>query len=196
MLYAPAGGDELGYDIFETGRTIATAAASREQPPTVFLLTRNAQPVSEGDRANPAQAVLWGLGRTLALEHPEIWGAVVDTDESVPAAVAARWLLAEAHAGDGEDQVVYRAGTRRVARLVHALPPAPDGADSLDPDGAHLVVGATGNIGPGLIEQLAAMGARTVVAVSRNPGHPARRADRAAGRVGNHAGHRRRGRSR
>ncbi|ANI40101.1 putative beta-ketoacyl synthase [Mycolicibacterium vaccae 95051] len=170
VLYAPAGGDELGYDIFETGRTIATAAASREQPPTVFLLTRNAQPVSEGDRANPAQAVLWGLGRTLALEHPEIWGAVVDTDESVPAAVAARWLLAEAHAGDGEDQVVYRAGTRRVARLVHALPPAPDGADSLDPDGAHLVVGATGNIGPGLIEQLAAMGARTVVAVSRNPG--------------------------
>ena len=43
-------------------------------PPRLFLLTRNAQPVGEGDRANPAHAVLWGLGRTLALEHPEIWG--------------------------------------------------------------------------------------------------------------------------
>ena len=60
-----------------------------------IMLTRNAQPVVEGDRANPAHAVLWGLGRTLALEHPEIWGGVVDVDESVPAVLAARYVLAE-----------------------------------------------------------------------------------------------------
>ena len=66
---------------------------------------------------------------------------------------------------------MYRAGCRRVARLVHSLPPATAPAsETLDPDGGHLVIGATGNIGPHLIEQLAAMGARTVVAVSRNPG--------------------------
>ena len=170
VLYAPTAADELGYDLFDTARAIVAAATARDQPPTLILLTRNAQPVSEGDRANPAQAVLWGLGRTLALEHPEVWGAVIDIDESVPAEVAARWVLDEALAGDGEDQLVYRAGTRRVARLVHALPPAPTGPDSLDPDGAHLVIGATGNIGPGVIEQLAAMGAKTIVAVSRNPG--------------------------
>ncbi|MFB1298374.1 SDR family NAD(P)-dependent oxidoreductase [Mycobacterium sp. pW049] len=170
VLYAPTGGDELGYDIFETGRAVASAAASSTSPPKLYLLTRNAQPVNVGDRADPAQAVLWGLGRTLALEHPEIWGAVIDADASVPPVVAARWLLAEAHRGDGEDQIVYRGGNRLVARLVHALPPAPVGAETLDPEGAHLVVGATGNIGPGLIEQLASMGARTVVAVSRNPG--------------------------
>ncbi|WP_099023346.1 type I polyketide synthase [Mycolicibacterium palauense] len=173
VLYAPdpAAGTELGYDLFETGRAIVSAAAARPTPPTLFLLTRNAQPVSEGDRANPAQAVLWGLGRTLALEHPEIWGAVIDVDESVPASVAARWILAEAHGADGEDQVVYRGGVRRVARLIQALPPAPaPAAELLDPDRAHLVIGATGNIGPTLIEQLATMGARTVVAVSRNPG--------------------------
>ena len=174
VLYAPgaAAGGALGYELFETGRAIATAAARRDAPPRVYLLTRNAQPLSEGDRANPAQAVLWGLGRTLALEHPEIWGAVLDIDESVPAPVAARCVLAEAQDGDGEDQVVFRAGVRHVARLVHALPPAPDGpdAETLDPERAHLVIGATGNIGPILIEQLAAMGARTIVAVSRNPG--------------------------
>ncbi|PQP41730.1 type I polyketide synthase [Mycolicibacterium austroafricanum] len=170
VLYAPTSGDELGYELFEAGRAIATTASRVSQPPKLFLLTRNAQPVSEGDRANPGQAVLWGLGRTLALEHPDIWGALIDTDESVPAVVAARWVLAEAHAGDGEDQLVYRAGIRRVARLVHALPPAPTGSGTLDADGAHLVIGATGNIGPRLVEQLAAMGAKTVVAVSRNPG--------------------------
>ena len=37
-------------------------------------------------------------------------------------------------------------------------------------DGCHLVIGATGNIGPYLIRQLADMGAATIVAVSRNPG--------------------------
>ncbi|MBB2992923.1 phthiocerol/phenolphthiocerol synthesis type-I polyketide synthase B [Mycolicibacterium iranicum] len=170
VLYAPSTSDELGYELFETGRALATAAAGADAPPKLYLLTRNAQPVSVGDRADSAQAVLWGLGRTLALEHPEIWGAVIDADASVPASVAARWVLAEAHGDDGEDQIVYRAGTRHVARLVHALPAAPSGPETLDADGAHLVIGATGNIGPGLIDQLAAMGAKTVVAVSRNPG--------------------------
>ena len=174
VLYAPGGtdGGALGYELFEMGRTIAAAAARRPAPPTLYLLTRNAQPLAEGDRANAAHAVLWGLGRTLALEHPEIWGAVVDVDESVPAAVAARWVLDEVRAGDGEDQLVYRAGARHAARLIHALPPAPAGTDAetLDPERTHLVIGATGNIGPILIEQLAAMGAKTVVAVSRNPG--------------------------
>ncbi|GJF14991.1 hypothetical protein NGTWS0302_37610 [Mycolicibacterium cyprinidarum] len=182
VLYAPPAGDhgqpggheigaDLGYGLFETGRTVAAAATATALPPKLFLLTRNAQPVAEGDRANPAHAVLWGLGRTLALEHPEVWGAVLDIDESVPAVVAARWVLAEAEADDGEDQLVYRAGTRRVARLVHSLPPPTSPpAEALDPDGAHLVIGATGNLGPHIIEQLTAMGARTVVAVSRNPG--------------------------
>ncbi|TRW82360.1 SDR family NAD(P)-dependent oxidoreductase [Mycolicibacterium sp. 018/SC-01/001] len=171
VLFAPdeRAGDELGYDLFNAARALAAAAVAQPAPPALYLLSRNAQPVGEGDRANPAQAVLWGLGRTLALEHPEIWGALIDVDASAPAPVAARLVLAEAHAGDGEDQVVYRAGERRVARLVHQLP-RESAQTQLNPDKAHLVVGATGNIGPRLIEELAAMGATTIVAVSRNPG--------------------------
>ena len=173
VLYAPdvtgTLDPDLGYGLFDAARKLAAAAADRALPPKLFMLTRNAQPVSAGDRANPAHAVLWGLGRTLALEHPEIWGGIIDVDESVPAELAARWVLAEAHDGDGEDQVVYRAGVRRVARLQRAHPPA-TGNVALDPDSSHLVIGATGNIGPQLVEQLAAMGAATIVAVSRNPG--------------------------
>ena len=37
----------------------------------------------------------------------------------------------------------------------------------MPPDTSHLVIGATGNIGPHLIRQLADMGAGTIVAVSR-----------------------------
>jgi phthiocerol/phenolphthiocerol synthesis type-I polyketide synthase B len=174
VLYAPhaASGHldaESGYALFNAARRLTTAVAAMGVAPRLYLLTRNAQPIAEGDRANPAQAVLWGFGRTLALEHPEFWGGVIDVDESVPDALAARYVVDESHRGDGEDQVVYRAGLRRVPRLKKAHPASTSPAQ-LDKDSSYLVVGATGNIGPHLIRQLAASGAGTVVAVSRNPG--------------------------
>ena len=177
VLYAPpAAGTNVdvasAYGLFNEARALVTELISMPSPPRLFIVTRNAQPVMEGDRANPTHAVLWGLGRTLALEHPEIWGGVLDVDESMPAVLTARHVLAEAHAGrsndQGEDQVVYRAGSRHVPRLERRTP-AP-GSAVLGSDTSHLVIGATGHIGPHLIQQLADMGARTIVAVSRNPG--------------------------
>ncbi|MGV0742695.1 SDR family NAD(P)-dependent oxidoreductase [Mycolicibacterium sp. XJ870] len=173
VLYAPDAVDPFddgaGYRLFNTARRLSVVLAGMASPAKLFMLTRNAQPLGEGDRANPGHATLWGLGRTIALEHPEIWGAVIDVDESVPTQLVARYLVAEAHSDAGEDQIVYRAGVRRVARLQPTTPPAAS-ADELDPQTCYLVVGATGNIGPYLIQQLADMGAATIVAVSRNPG--------------------------
>ena len=143
--------------------------AATSLPPRLFLLTRNAQPVGEGDRANPAHAVLWGLGRTLALEHPKSGAASSMSTSRCPLSWPPAMSVAEAHGGDGEDQVVYRAGQRRVPRLQRGLPPTTAPVE-LDKDSSHLVIGATGNIGPHLIRQLADMGAATIVAVSRNPG--------------------------
>lgn len=173
VLFAPPTSTEnfaaqSGYQLFNAARKLTAAVVAAEAKPRLFMLTRNAQPISEGDRANPGHAALWGLGRTLALEHPEIWGAVIDVDESVPAALAARYLLDEAHNGDGEDQIVYRAGSRHVPRLHPSYPAA--APVELDNESCQLVIGATGNIGPQLIRQLATMGAGTVVAASRNPG--------------------------
>ncbi|HKP39823.1 MAG TPA: type I polyketide synthase [Mycobacterium sp.] len=174
VLYAPQVSSghfesESGYALFNAARRLTTVVASMAVPPRLFLLTRNAQPVGEGDRANPAHAVLWGLGRTVALEHPEIWGGIIDVDESVPGGLAAKYVVDEARGGDEEDQVVYRAGLRRVPRLQKGYPPTAAPVE-LDKDGCHLVIGATGNIGPHLIRRLAGMGAATIVAVSRNPG--------------------------
>ena len=96
VLYAPGMSSgyfdaEPGYGVFNAARRLTASVAEMtviSQPPRLFLLTRNAQPVGEGDLANPAHAVLWGLGRTLALEHPEIWGGIIDVDASVPAGVS------------------------------------------------------------------------------------------------------------
>jgi phthiocerol/phenolphthiocerol synthesis type-I polyketide synthase B len=138
--------------------------------PTLFLLTRNAQPVNEGDRANAVHAVLWGLGRTLALEHPEFWGRVVDVDESVPAGLVAKYVVAEAVGADTEDQVVYHAGLRRVPRMQYGVPFAAPGRSRrghlrVPPgdrcDGQHRTASD-----PAARED----GCAHVVAVSRNPG--------------------------
>lgn len=175
VLYAPpVNGAGLSapqaYTVFHEARRLVTAMAEQATGPAkLYLLTRNAQPVGEGDRANPAHAVLWGLGRSLALEHPEIWGRVIDVDESVPAAVVSGYLVTEAAADDDEDQILYRAGVRRVPRLLGGRPTG-DAPVRFDSETSHLVIGATGNIGPHLVRQLAASGAKTVVAVSRNPG--------------------------
>ena len=174
VLYAPPTDPDVldvdaAYDQFNAARRLSATMAALALPPRLFVLTRNAQPVSDGDRSNPAHAMLWGLGRTLALEHPEIWGGIIDVDASVSAGLAARYVVAEACGGDGEDQVLYRAGVRRVPRLTTAHPQSAAPVE-LDERGSHVVIGATGNIGPQLIQQLADMGAGTIVAVSRNPG--------------------------
>jgi phthiocerol/phenolphthiocerol synthesis type-I polyketide synthase A/phthiocerol/phenolphthiocerol synthesis type-I polyketide synthase B len=136
----------------------------------LFVVTRNAQPVGEGDRSNPAHALLWGLGRTLALEHPEIWGSLIDVDDTAPPELIVRYVLAESQAADGEDQVVYHAGLRRVPRLERRSRPTAAAAAPLQGDGSHLVIEATGGMEPSLIRQLSDMGASTIVAVTRDAG--------------------------
>ncbi|NBQ41608.1 MAG: SDR family NAD(P)-dependent oxidoreductase, partial [Mycobacteriaceae bacterium] len=172
VVFAPrvSASDDVAaaYQLFNDARRLAVELAGMAVPPKLMFVTRNAQPIAAGDRATPAHAVLWGLGRTLALEHPEIWGGVIDVDESMPAVLTARHLRNEASAEDGEDQVVYRAGTRHVPRLQPAALGA--GSAAVAADRTQLVIGATGHIGPHLIQQLADMGAGVIVAVSRNPG--------------------------
>ncbi|CKO17501.1 phenolpthiocerol synthesis type-I polyketide synthase PPSB [Mycobacterium tuberculosis] len=177
VLYAPPVPGELldiesAYQVFHATRRLAAAmvasSATAISPPKLFIMTRNAQPISEGDRANPGHAVLWGLGRSLALEHPEIWGGIIDLDDSMPAELAVRHVLTAAHGTDGEDQVVYRSGARHVPRLQRRT--LPGNPVTLNADASQLVIGATGNIGPHLIRQLARMGAKTIVAMARKPG--------------------------
>jgi acyl transferase domain-containing protein/acyl carrier protein len=173
VLYAPpVSSDPLdvgtAYRLFHQVRRLASAMAAGASPAKLFLVTRNAQPLAEGDHANPSHGALWGLGRTLALEHPEIWGGILDFDGSVPVQLLARQVLDEAGATDREDQVVYRSGLRHVPRLRRRV--LPTEAVMLDAGACQLVIGATGNIGPHLIRQLARMGAKTIVAVSRHPG--------------------------
>jgi acyl carrier protein len=85
---------DAGYRLFNAARSLTAALATMASPPRLFLLTRRV--AADEDPANPAHAILWGLGRALALEHPDIWGGVIDLDASAPAEQTA------VDAGNGE----------------------------------------------------------------------------------------------
>jgi acyl transferase domain-containing protein len=107
--------------------SLAQALLGESPPPRLWILTRGGKQADALDRAlDPAQAPLWGLGKTLGREHAEQRCVCVDLDpEANPADVEA--LAAELEAPGTEPQVAIRAGARRVARLVRtrrARPPA------------------------------------------------------------------------
>ena len=101
------------------GQPKSAAGSVHAAPPRLWLVTRGAQAVGENPMAvSLAQSPLWGLGRVIAAEHPELSCTRIDLDPQDRAA-AAEQLIAEIRSGQAEDQVAYRAGERRVARLRH-----------------------------------------------------------------------------
>ncbi|MGK4000892.1 type I polyketide synthase [Sorangium sp. So ce1024] len=162
-------------------------------PPPVWLVTRGAQPAGAqaagagGPPLSVAQAPLWGLGRTLAMEHPELGCTRVDLDPAWAADDAARALLGAIAAGGGEDQIALRADGRYVARLARSAFAAcaaaarrGGGGGPARPivraDGAYLIAGGLGGLGLRLAEWLVAQGARHVALVGRSGATEAARA--------------------
>ncbi|WP_327387925.1 type I polyketide synthase [Streptomyces sp. NBC_01207] len=133
----------------------------------LWCVTRGAVSVSRSERLqDPAQALLWGFGRTAALEFPDRWGGLLD----LPAQADDRTLerLVGVLAGDGsEDQVALRASGLFGRRLVHApLADAP-AAPEWRPAGTTLVTGGTGALGAHVARWLASSGAEHLILTSR-----------------------------
>jgi acyl transferase domain-containing protein len=130
-----------------------------------WFVTCRSQPVLPADAIEIGQAPLWGFGRTLALEHPELWGGLIDLDDELSSALAV--ALAGELLGEGsEDQVAYRAGQRYTARL-ERRPELPARTWALRSDATYLVTGGLGGIGLALSRHLVERGARHLVLTGR-----------------------------
>jgi acyl transferase domain-containing protein len=96
---------------------LAQTLVGEGTPPSLWLVTRGGQQVEAADRgASPVQAAAWGLGRSIAIEHPELRPVCIDLD----VAGGDDALAAELDADGSENQVAIRGALRRVARLVRA----------------------------------------------------------------------------
>ncbi|MDJ0702360.1 MAG: SDR family NAD(P)-dependent oxidoreductase [Leptolyngbyaceae cyanobacterium MO_188.B28] len=160
------------------------------QVPPLWLITRGAQYLAGQTTMRVSQSPLWGLGRVIALEHPELSCRRVDLDpDSASIPEDLKQLLQELSAADAEDQAAYRQGRRYVARLQH-LPPQSSGERSqqathgkkggiaipssreakefeIQAEGSYLVTGGLGALGLQVSKWLAERGARHLVLMGR-----------------------------
>lgn len=137
------------------------------RPPRLWLVTKGAQPVGPGSVRAPLASALWGLGRVLGEEHPEMWGGLVDLDPTGSPEEDAGNLLAELRRADDEAETAYRRGRRHIPRLVRSG----QGGDilALRPDASYLITGGLGALGSRVARWMAGRGARHLVLLSRAP---------------------------
>jgi niddamycin polyketide synthase 4/5 len=102
--------------------------------------------------STPEQAMIWGLGRVFALEHPDRWGGLVDLPSTVDD--DALELVASVLAGP-EDQVAVRDNAVLARRVV----PLTTVAEPMAPlTGTVLITGGTGGLGAHVARSVARQG--------------------------------------
>nr|APD71815.1 type I polyketide synthase 2 [Streptomyces sp.] len=132
----------------------------------LWAATQGAVSTGRSDRLTSlAQASVWGLGRTAALELPGRWGGLVDLPATPDERSAAR--LADVLGGLGtEDHLAVRSTGVFVRRLTRA-PQEQAPAGEWTTSGTALVTGGTGALGRHVARRLARTGAEHLLLVSR-----------------------------
>ncbi len=132
---APAGADVLARQELRCTTTLHLVHALTGGDPVgtrLWLLTAGGAPfnlpVNGGWRAQPDQAPLWGFGRVLMNEHPELNCTLLDLPPDRLDDDAPGWLMGELLAPDGEDEIVLTRAGRFVPRMVREEAPVRRGA--------------------------------------------------------------------
>nr|VFK24457.1 MAG: malonyl CoA-acyl carrier protein transacylase [Candidatus Kentron sp. MB] len=107
-----------------------------------------------------AQAPLWGMGKTIAVEHANLWGGIID-NPTVPD------LLAEIVSQEREDQVAYREGRRYVARLVKSKAFESDRHLPFQAESSYLITGGLGTLGLEIARWMVGQGVRHLILTGR-----------------------------
>ena len=135
----------------------------------LWVVTRGTQPVRPECPVSAALAPLWGLGRVIALEQPEIWGGLIDLEQG-PRPDDVSHVLDELRGPDSEDQVAYRLGARYVLRLArHLVGPEAEAEINLRGDASYVITGGRGALGLKVANWMASRGARHLVLTGRQP---------------------------
>jgi phthiocerol/phenolphthiocerol synthesis type-I polyketide synthase D len=147
-------------------------AASHESAgstPRVCFVTKGAMAVRDQEAVAVAQAPLWGFARVMAIEHPKLWGGIVDMDSESPASEDSRHLFEWLLEPDGEDMAAFRVGHRYVARL-QADESVKVAATNVrfDKTATYLITGALGGLGLEVARWMVQAGARNLALLSRS----------------------------
>ncbi len=152
------------------GATLALvqAAETAASGARLWLVTAGAQAVGAGETvANPTQATIWGLGRSVRWERGDAWGGLVDLDPTDPAG-SVPGLVAAVLDREADDEQAVRFGVRFMPRLVRSEPPAaPTAPLAIRAEASYLITGGLGDLGLKAAAWLVDRGARRLVLVGR-----------------------------
>ena len=148
-------------------------ALTRTNPsflPQLWLVTQGVQKINLDDIPAITQAPIWGLGRSLAMEIPQLWGGLIDIDGEFSATDAAKELFAQIYEQDEESQIALRDGERFVARLVPSQKTTINIQNTLNlhSQATYVITGGLGYLGLNTARWMVEKGARNIVLVGRN----------------------------
>ena len=161
-------------------RIVQQLAAEQDTNSTagrLWLVTQGAQQIAETEPVSFAQSPLWGMGKVVALEHPELFGGLVDLEPGAVPSASAQVLLQEIgqtwqHSAPGEQretQLAWRQGERYAARLIRSSAESlrPVARPAIAPGATYLVTGGLGALGLQVAEWLAGQGATHLLLTGR-----------------------------
>lgn len=131
----------------------------------VWLVTENAQAVSENDSVNGwLSAAAWGIGRVIALEQPELFAGLIDLSDSGTEQL--KTLVNIVTASSTGEQIAIRAKGNFVARLTQC--PLSTSTAQIDSQGDYVITGGLGGLGLVVAQWLVANNAGRVWLLSRS----------------------------
>lgn len=136
----------------------------------VWLVSQGARAVRDEKQIAITQSPLWGLGRTIAQEMPQLFGGLIDLEGGIDASQSARLLHDELSAPTEEQQIAFRQERRYVWRLVRR----PDRhraerALKFRADSSYLITGGLGALGLQVARWMVEQGARRLILMGRTP---------------------------
>jgi acyl transferase domain-containing protein/acyl carrier protein len=141
--------------------------------PRLWLVTRGAQSVKAGEPIAVEQSALWGFGKVISFEFPDLKCIRIDLDLQQSIAETLPHLIKQISIDDREDQIAFRAGVHFVLRLLPFTITASFIIPvSLQADSTYLITGGTGGLGLKIAEWMAQQGARHLVLLSRSEPSP------------------------
>ncbi|WP_424100303.1 SDR family NAD(P)-dependent oxidoreductase [Moorena producens] len=146
--------------------------------PRLWLVTNGAQAVPNNHPVIPgvAQSSVWGMGKVISWEHPELNCTRIDLDPEETLEGKVDGLFKEIWSEDREDQVAWRGDSRYVARLVGShhrqlVAQQADGKSqkplSFRSQASYLITGGMGGLGLLVANWMVSKGAKHLILLGR-----------------------------
>ncbi|NES68911.1 MAG: SDR family NAD(P)-dependent oxidoreductase, partial [Okeania sp. SIO2D1] len=135
----------------------------------MWLVTQGTQNILDAaEVVQPLQGSLWGLGRVISLEHPDLRCGRIDLDPTSNVSEIIPSLIDEVFSDENEDQIAIRQGVRYVARLVRQQKQKfSDEQKSIKPEASYLITGGLGALGLEVAQWMVKQGAKHIVLTGR-----------------------------